>query len=1028
MQNTLRIVSVFLLMIILAVPIQAQQKMITGKILADNGSPLEGITIKVKGANRHTTSDGDGSFSIQASPGETLEISYVGYQPQAIKLGSDAGLNIVLKRSDAALGEVVVTALGIKKEKRALGYAVQDIKSDELLKNKDPNVINSLNGKIAGVNITNSGGAPGSSSSIIIRGGTSLQGNNQPLFVVDGMPIDNTTGSTVDNSGFNGTLNLSTTNSNRAMDINPEDIESISVLKGPTAAALYGLRAATGAIVITTKKGADGKMTVSFNSKYIVNQVNKLPEQQNVYKQGSYYNGVFTDQTFLSWGDKFAPSDKVYDNLGDFFKTANAFDNSINVSGGSKNGNFFLSGSNLYQTGIVPTTDFVRTTFRFNGEQKVGRFTFGVTASYAKSKTSKTLTGSGLFGASGSGYMESIVTWPRNDNMKDYLNPDGTRRSLLPGIDPVNDVDNPYWIVNKNPQRDQNNRFIGTVYTNVKVTDWFDVTYKLGLDNYLTQFSSLIYPGSSVSEALQQGMLSRTDYNYNFLNHQLMLNFHKTFNDWDLNLLVGGTSEDTYSKSTGLKALKFEDPGFISIENASVQNRFYSQTLTRKRLVGVYGDARVSYKNIVYLGVTGRNDFASTLPIQNQSFFYPSYSASFVFSEILHSNVLSYGKLRASWAQVGKDAPPYQTNTYLFGPEQSIGGGFRNSWTRGNNKMKPETTTSSEIGVDLKFLKNRFGLDFTYYVNTSKDQILQPRVSNATGYILSFVNTGVIQNRGIEVTASANIIKTKHFNWNVLLNVSHNKGMVKSLPGALPILYVTDVQVGTAKAASFDNGRFLGLSGNVWKRDEGGNLILDWNTSYPQYDNSGTANVGTREPDYIGGLTNNFTYKNFSLNFLIDFRKGGAVYNGTEYLMTVYGLSKKTLNREENISLSGVSLNPATGKYEQVTRTIPATEKYYRDTYIQNSPFFIEDVNWLRLRSVMLSYSLPGQVLNSIKFVKGATVTVSGNNLILITNYSGMDPETSAAGAGVTGAGSMGVDYCGVPATRSFAVGLNFKF
>jgi TonB-linked SusC/RagA family outer membrane protein len=1007
----------------------AQERTVTGTILAqDSKTPLSGVTVMVKNTTRATQSDDGGNFSIRINAGEVLQFSYVGYDMQEITPGTSSTISVDMKPTVGSMGEVVVTALGIRKEKRALGYAVQDIKADELMKNKDPNLINSLNGKIAGVNVTNSGGAPGSSASIIIRGGTSLERDNQPLFVVDGMPVDNSTGQG-DNSAFDGSVNISTTNSNRAMDINPEDIESISVLKGPAAAALYGLRAAAGAIIITTKKGQDGKVVVGFNSKFIVNTVNRLPDQQGEYKQGSYYNGSFTDQTTRSWGDKFGPGETVYDNLGDFFQTANAFDNNISVSGGSKTGNFYLSASNLYQTGIVPTTDFKRNTLRFNGEQKTGIFTFGVNATYSRSNSQKTLTGSGLWGSNGTGYMESIIAWPRNDNMQNWLNADGTKRRLLPGVALDEDVDNPYWIINKNPQKDKNSRIIGNAYATAKITNWFDATYKIGIDNYLTEYTSLTRPGSSVKLAWQNGMLSVTDRNYTFMNHQLLLNFHKTFNDWDANLLLGGTTEDTYVKSTSSRAENFVIPDFISLNNADRLNQYVSQSITRKRLMGAYGELRVSYKNFAYVSVTGRNDVSSTLPPENRSFFYPSFSGSFVFSELMAKNdVLSYGKVRASWAQVGKDAQPYVTNTSLFGPEQSIGGGFRNYWTRGNDLLKPETTTSIEYGAEFKFFKNRIGLDVAYYENKSTDQILQPRVSNATAYILSFVNTGEIVNKGIEVSITGSPVKTRDFTWDAMINFSHNKGRVKSLPGALPILYVTDVQVGNAKAASFDNGYFMGLSGSTWQRDADGNLLLDWNTGYPLTSSLATTLVGNREPDFIGGMTNSFSYKAFNLSFLVDFRKGGDIYNGTEYLLTAYGLSTKTLDRGNTISFTGMSLNPGTSKYESVTKSVVATEKYYRDIYLNNAPFFIEDVNWVRLRAASLSYTLPKSVLSSVKFIKDATFTVSGTNLILITNYSGMDPETSAAGAGVVGSGSVGVDYCGVPATKGFAVGLNLKF
>mgnify|MGYP003582541926 FL=1 len=1024
-----RLLMLFLGMFFLVTHVVAQQKTITGKVTSsEDGLPIPGASVKIKGTNTGVQTATNGTYSISAKTGDILQFIFLGTTTQEKTVGSAPTIDVSLISDTQALGEVVVTAMGIKREKRALGYSVQEINSDELLKNKDANIVNSLNGKIAGVNVTNSGGAPGASSSIIIRGGTSLERDNQPLFVIDGMPMDNSTGQG-DNSAFDGSTNLSTTNGNRAMDINPEDIETISVLKGPAAAALYGLRAAAGAIIITTKKGKEGTTTVGVNSRFLTNWVNKLPEQQSTYKQGTYYNGVFSDQTSRSWGNAFAAGETIYDNMGDFFKTANAYDNSFNVSGGNQNGNFYLSASDLIQSGIVPTTDFKRSTVRFNAEQKKGIFTFGINAAYSRSKTQKTLTGSGLWGSNGTGYMESIIAWPRNNDMRNWIDAAGNKTRLLPGLPLDEDADNPYWIINKNPQKDRTNRLLGSAYTNVKVTDWFDVTYRLGIDTYGSEFRSLTSPGSSVKIAWQNGMLSETTQDYNYVNSNLMLNFHKTIKeDWDFSAVLGYTTEDTKRKSNSQRAENFIIPSFVSLNNAEPTNKYTSQSNMRRRLMGVYGDFRVSYKNMIFISATGRNDWSSTLPVQNQSFFYPSFSGSFVFTELLKSDILSFGKIRASYAEVGKDAPAYQTNTYLFGPELTIGGGFRNSWTRGNAILMPETTTSTEFGADLRFLKSRIGLDFTYYINRSVDQILQPRVSNATGYILSYVNTGEIENKGLEVSINGKAIDKKDFKWDVTLNLSHNKGVVKSLPGALPILYVTDVQVGNAKAASFDGGNFMGLSGSKWQTDAAGNLLLNWATGYPLTSTLTTTHVGNREPNMIGGLNNSLTYKNWNLSFLFDFRLGGDIYNGTEYLLTAYGLSKNTEDRGKKISFSGMSLNPATSKYEPITREVVADERYYRDILLNNAPSFIEDVNWLRLRSVSLSYAMPNSLLNKIKFVKGASLTLTGTNILLFTNYTGMDPETSAAGAGVIGSGSVGIDYAGVPATSGVAVGLNIKF
>ncbi|WP_433901666.1 SusC/RagA family TonB-linked outer membrane protein [Sphingobacterium puteale] len=1015
--------------VMLSTSLWAQTKTITGKVTnASDGGSMANVTVSIKGKPVSTQTNPDGSFTIKAEPGDILIFRAVGSKEKQQAVGADATVNIALSGSEEALEEVVVTAMGIKKEKKALGYAVQDIKADELMKNKNPNVINSLNGKIAGVNVTNSGGAPGASANIVIRGGTSLERDNQPLFVIDGIPMDNSTGQG-DNSAFDGNQSISTTNGNRALDINPEDIESMSVLKGPAAAALYGLRAAAGAIVITTKKGQEGNTTVGINSRFGVNWVNKLPEQQSKFKKGSYYNGSFIDETIESWGDPFASGEKVYNNMKDFYQTAHMFDNSFNVSGGNAKGNFYLSGSNLYQSGVVPTTDFKRSTIRFNGEQKLGIFTFGANASYSNSNTRKTLTGSGLWGAGGAGYMEGVLIWPRNYDMHDYLNPDGTNKYLLPNLEPENNTDNPYWTINKNPQSDKTDRLLGSVYTNVKVTDWFDITYRLGIDNYTSQFNSMLYPGSSVKIAWQNGMMSNTDKKYQYLNSNLMLNFKKQVDDWDFNLLLGQTAEDWNTKSTSLRAENFVLKGFESLNNADHADQYFNQNFTNRRLMGVYGDLRVGYKGIAYISATGRNDWASTLPKNNRSFFYPSVSGSLIFTELFEKNdILSYGKIRSSWASVGKDTNPYVTNTYLFGPELTIGGGFRNNWTRGNDQLIPEKTNSFEVGTDLKFLKNRIGLEFTYYNTLSKNQILQPRVSNATGYILSYYNIGELENRGFELSLSGSPIKNENFEWSTMLNLSHNNGRVKDLLQGLDILYVTDVQVGTGKAASYNNGDFMAISGSKWQTDEQGNLLLDYNTGMPLTSTSTTTYIGNREPDFIGGFNNSFKYKNWDLNFLFDFRKGGDVYNASEYLMTVNGMSRITENRGETIHFSGMSLNPNTKQYEHIERDVVASEAYYKDVYTKHTPNFVQNVNWFRLRSASLTYSLPKDVLTRSKYIRGASFTFTGNNLWLLTNYKGVDPETSAAGAGVTGSGSVGIDYAGVPSTAGFTFGVNLKF
>jgi ferric enterobactin receptor len=1014
--------------------VMGQGKTVTGTITdANTKETLPGVNVVVKGTTIGAMTDNEGAYSIKASVGQVLQFSSIGYIAQEITVGEDNQINVALTTNYQALNEVVVTALGIKKEKKALGYSVQDIKNDELMKNKSTNVINSLSGKIAGVSVTQSGGSAGAGSSIIIRGGTSLERDNQPLFVVDGIIYDNSTPVGGD-SGFDGSTRNSTTYGNRVMDINPEDIESMSILKGPAATALYGSRAADGVIIISTKKGQEGVVQVNISSKFTSSWVNRLPEQQSTYKRG-YYNsaGVFSDFTTTSWGDKFTATDKVYNNIGDFFEKSNIFDNSVSISGGSSNQTFYLSGSRYNQTGIIPGTGYDKSTFRFNGDQKYGKLTVGANVAYSVANTDKTLTSAGLYDAGGNGAMTAVYGWARSDDMKHYLNDDGSKYRMFEGLqDLSSDLENPYWIVNKNKLSDKIDRLTTGVNISFKVANWFDISYRAGLDNYTKYDYTFIAPGGAVSETYQNGRLSESDINYEYLSSNLMLNFKKKISDFDLNLLVGQSAEDTKTITQRRTGYNFVTAGIYSFENISADNKFQQSLHSRKRLMGLYSEFRASYKNFAYITFTGRNDWTSTLPVDNRSYFYPSVSGSFVFSELIpQNNILSFGKIRASWAQVGKDTEPYYTSTTLWSPRTFLAGvGLGNSWTRGNPYLKPEITESSEFGLEMRFLSGRLGFDFTYYNNNSKNQIVTPRLSQTTGYILLSANVGNVRNKGMELSINAVPVQKKDFKWDLTLNLSGNRGRVEHLLTGQDVLYVTDVQVGNVKAASFNNGIFSGLSGSKWSRDDNGKVILDWATGMPTSDNSTTKLIGNREPKFVGGLNNSIQYKNFNLSFLLDLRVGGDIYNGTDYYMTTMGMSPKSLNRT-SLKITGVAKNPSTNAYEDKEYTITdkyLIEQYWQNKYALESANFMTKTSWLRLRSISLSYNLPESIIKRQNVIKGLSVTVAGTNLWVWTNYKGMDPETSVAGSGVIGSGSSGVDYCGVPATAGFSVGLNMTF
>lgn len=1031
---------------------QQQKKTITGVVTDRQKQPVIGASVVIKGTSKGTVTDANGRFTLPVSEGAVIEVTSIGYTKRTFRVTGTKTYNIILTEDTQTFDEVVVTAMGIKKERKALGYSVTEVGSAELMKNKNTNVINSLQGKVPGLNITQNSGAAGAGASIVMRGANSTaEGrSNQPLFVVDGIIYDNST-SVIGNSGTDGMTRNNTTFSNRVMDINPEDIADISILKGAAAAALYGSRAADGAIIITTKKGEAGSVRIDYSGKLSSSWATKLPESQEQFGRGYYSaNGVLSDQTYNSWGEPIKESDKLYDNIGNFFRNGRIFDNNVSISGGSKLNSFYLSLSNYNQEGIVKKTGYEKTTVRFNGEQKYGLLTIGANATYSIARTDKTLTSGGLWGSGGTGTMNTLYSWPLQEDMSHYENENGTKYRLFDGIwSLADDMENPYWIINKNKMYDNTNRFTGAVNANFKITDWWDLTGRLGYDNYITDAYTYIAPGSVVKELYQKGRLSKSDYRYEYYSTNFMSNFHESFGDFDLALMIGTTAESTKRYNQTHWGWNFITAGTISFNNIANNNKLFIENTIRKRLVGVFSEFRASYKNIAYLTVTGRNDWSSTLPVENRSYFYPSVSGSLVFTELMpKNNVLSFGKIRASWAQVGKDADPYATLTYVTSP--LIYGSFSgvgNYYVAGNAYLKPEIQTAWEIGTELRFFNGRFGIDWTYYHSSTENQIAQPRLSNANGYILSSINSGSVINNGMEISLTGKPIVSENFSWNVTLNLSYNRGTLGTFLEGVGMFYPTDAQFGTVKAASVPNGgKFMSMVGTRYEYEHdakdneiiGGRFLIDPNTGLYKIHESKNDVVGNRESKMIGGLNNSIRWKNLELSFLLDFRIGGDVFNGTEQVRVGNGLSKlTTLNNRQSVTVSGI--NSETG--EEYTQTYKADETYkfgnttysgkamiqnYWQNYASHSYHFIQEVNWLKLRSIALTYDL-SSLISKQNIIKRLTVNLTGANLFTITNYKGMDPEVSTAG-GTGGSGATGIDFCSVPSVRSMTFGVNVTF
>ncbi len=1023
--------------------IWAQNVKVSGTVTDKTGEPLIGVYVLVQGTTTGTSTDFDGKYVLDAPANGNLVFSLMGMAETVVAVNNRSVVDVVMEEDAVLLDDVVVTALGVKKERKALGYSVTEMKASELLKNKQTNVVNSLAGKIAGVNITQGSGSAGAGSQIIIRGGNSASesSSNQPLFVVDGIVYDN---STINggNSGTDGVTKSATTFSNRVMDINPEDVESMSVLKGAAAAALYGSRAADGVVLITTKKGSEGAVKVNVSSKYTYAYASAVPEVQGVYGAGSYNEAgtLLTENVTQSWGERI--SGPVYDNIADFFQGASTWDNSFSVSGGHKNGNFYLSASRYDQDGVIPGTGYDKTTFRFNGEQKYGKFTVGANVSYSVANTDKTLTSSGLYSGGGNGTMTALYGWSRDNNMSNWITNEGEKVQLFPNIAPDAQVENPYWIINKNKMTDKNERITGAVNLGFEFTDWLSLSARIGLDSYNNDAYTYIAPGGNVNEMYQNGRLSKTKVKYNYLNTNVMLNFHKTWGDFDVAALVGHASESTDRFSSAMWGWDFTVPGTISFTNILDENKKFSDGTSQKRLVGVYGEVRASWKNMIYLTVTGRNDWSSTLPTENRSYFYPSVSGSFVFTEVLPKNdVLTFGKIRGSWAEVGKDASPYSTNTYMWGSASVLPGftGIGNEWSAGHRFLKPERQRAWEVGAELKFFNGRLGLDYTYYKSETRDQIVAPRLTQSTGYIFFAMNSGSVKNEGMELMITGTPIEKKNFTWDITLNMAGNRGTLGDFVDGISYFYVTDAQIGGVKAASIPNGGyFLGLTGSEWQKDEEtGKFLVDPSKGQYKPTSSDGNIVGNREPKFTGGLTNSFRIKDLTFSFLLDFRVGGDVYNGTQYYLTQRGQSMQTLNRDA-VTVSGINADtgePFEATYRRgetyVIGGVNKSGEYmiqeYWSNYGKHADNFLTEVNWLKLRALNVSYDF-SNLIKGQNFLKGLSATFSANNLFTWTNYEGgMDPEVAAVGA-TGGSGSVGIDYCGVPVQRSFGFGLNLTF
>ncbi|HEV8286047.1 MAG TPA: SusC/RagA family TonB-linked outer membrane protein [Chitinophagaceae bacterium] len=1016
-----------------------QTRQITGTVSDELGAPLSLVSVLQKGTTNGTTTNERGEFTITVSGASpVLVFSYAGRQAREIAIGTNNNYNVSLS-SNGSMSEVIVTALGIRKEKKSLGYTVQTVNAEDLNVNHQNNVVNALQGKVAGVTISSTGGGPGQGARITIRGINSLDPGrpNQPLFIVDGVEIDNSTFTTGDNTGTRGMTN-------RAADINPDDIESISVLRGGAATALYGIRAANGVILITTKSGKAGKIQISYTGTYGFENVNKTPDVQDKFTQG--YLGVYDKTSFWpSWGPTVEAAkaldpthpDHIFNNFERAYRTGNQTRHSINLSGGSELMLLGASFSYSNQEGVIPFSDYKSYNARVNGTLNVSK--------KIKAGASLNFINAGGSRVNSDRYGEQLIYWSPRWDVMDYIKPDGTQKNY--GVD----NDNPVFTLATNRFFDNVNRIIANTNISYAPTNWLKFSYRFGNDFY-TDARTRYAPGPKGVV----GELVNTDNGFGFVQEHNIKNRvitstfianlnHSFAKDFSLNLNLGHDLIDRKLRRVSTTGDTLVVPDLFLLQNT--KRILASNLIDDYRNFGVLGDLTLGYKNYLFLNVTGRNDFTSTLSKDNRSYFYPSASLSYVFSDMFHMpSWMSYGKFKASYAKIAKDAPTYATTTGFISAAP-IGNVL--PWTYvdrlGNPLLKPEFTNTVEASFELQFLKSRLGLEITGYIANSKDLIIPVKISNTTGFDDAFINAGEIKNKGIEISLNAMPVRTNDLSWDFTINFSSNKNEVVKLNQGLNEILV-ESQFGyissNANMKLIPGFEYGALFGRTYKRYYGTKvedplridydqpLLIDAN-GFPIIDTK-QKYLGSTQPDYIASTLQTLRYKQFSLSILLDTRQGQMKYNQFANFMAAFGTAKYTENRTETIVFDGVLAN-GTKNTKPVylgqgtgPDGVNYGNGYYRNVYRGITENFVEDASWVRLRSLSLTYSIPSSILMRTKILKAASVSLTGNNLWLSTDYSGFDPESSSFNSGANSAeGFSGFTYPGV---RSFLATINIQF
>ena len=999
---------------------------VTGVVTsASDKEPLIGATVKVVGTPRATATDFDGKFTIEAKDNDVLEVSYIGMNAAKVNVGGRDVVNIELTDNSQVLQEVVVTAMGQTQEKKKLNFAVQSLDSDDVTAGNSANFANSLQGKVSGLQVSTGGSSPNSSTQVIIRAISSINPSqsNEPLVIVDGMPV----------RGSGSSLG----------DLNPNDIENMSVLKGAAASALYGQEAANGVIMITTKKGKAGEIKVTAQGSWELNNCMRLPNLQDQFVGGA--QGFYKENTAGGWGPYLGECDVYYDNLGNFLGTGFMQKYDLSISGGSEKFNAYASASYMNNEGVVPNDYKNRLNVFVKGEYKPSdKVTIQLSSNFINSKSRG-------FGNS----MSTIYGWAINKDMADYVTTEGRPNwanrydnwDELTDAQKISATASPYFGRYMDKSETESTRMIINGQISYEPIENLTFTGKLGYDKGYSNYESYSVPRFVDSDFADPASSALADYKYKFgafsyqpsnstqFTAQLMGTYNVTFaEDYTLNVLAGVDYKENRSKSATLGGQDFLLAGdFYSFMNTdpstfttSVGTDYYmSMNRTERNKFGYFGELRFDYKGMAQVSVTGRYDGSSTLRQVDCTYFYPSVTGGLIFSELfkIQSNVFSYGKIRGNWAKVGKDAPTYRFTTNFKNWEVFPDGGWGiDATTAVATELEPEMTSSWDIGADLRFFDSRTRLDVAWYSTTVDNQIVTVRVSPTSGNILQTRNEGSIENKGLELTLSQDILRTKDFTWSATANFSFNRGKVKELPE--DVAEITGTQYGDIFPTAYLNGSTTAVSGKDYERTPDGQIICNEN-GYPVVSAVKNTLIGNREPDFLLGLGSNFTWKDLSVSFLIDGRCGGEVVNVTRRGLNSNGMENLlTKYRNHEVVIKGV-VPQADGTYKPNTTPVVFDSNFVTNYYNAVSSNFIEDGSYIRLSHVTVGYDFT-KLLSKNCPIKGLKVSATGRNLLLLTKYTGSDPQILAGTGG--GTGSAGIDNYSVPTTRSFNFSLSATF